>query len=152
MSKPSRRFDDLREGECRASPPFKLDEEAIRAFAEVFDPQDFHVDRAAAAASPFGGLIASGAHLLALWRRMDHAMNGDVAFICGMGLENVRFVAPARPDDTLTLTSRIVALRPSASRPASGIATMAYVMRNQRGEEVLSLTAVNLVHRARLPN
>jgi acyl dehydratase len=141
-----RRFDALVLGERRVSAPLVLGEADIRAFAEQFDPQWFHCDPQAARQSPFGGLIASGAHLIALWRRMDHGMNGDIAYQCGVALEHVAFRLAARPGDALVLHSEIVALRPSAS-PGRGVVTMAYRMDNQHAQAVLTLTAVNLVYR-----
>ncbi len=144
---PSRGFDDLMLGERRRSPAWELSEAAIRAFAADYDPQWFHLDPVAAAASPFGGIIASGAQLIALWRRLDHAMNGDIAYICGLGLEAVRFRAAARAGDRLILTSEIVGLRLSEKSVGRGVATIAYVMRNQDDVAILTLTAINLIQR-----
>lgn len=141
-----RRFDALMLGERRVSSPFLLTEEDMRGFAERFDPQWFHCDPQAAWQSAFGGLIASGAHLLALWRRMDHEMNGDIAYQCGVALEHVSFRLAARPGDRLVLHSEVTALRPS-STPDRGVVTMAYKMENQNGQEVMTLTAINLVYR-----
>jgi acyl dehydratase len=141
-----RRFDALEIGECRVSAPFLLSEDDIRAFAERFDPQWFHCDPQPAKQSAFGGLIASGAHLIAVWRRMDHMINGDIAYLCGIALEHVAFRLAARPGDALVLHSEILALRPS-STPGRGVVTMAYRMNNQHAEVVMTLTAVNLVYR-----
>ena len=142
-----RRFDDLVVGERRRSAALVMDEQAIIAFAREFDPQWFHVDPQAAQRSAFGGLIASGAHLIAVWRRMDHDLNGDIDYYCGVALEDVRFLLPVRPDDSLTLASEIVACRPSASDPGRGLVTQAYHMTNGAGGVVLQLRAVNLVYR-----
>jgi acyl dehydratase len=141
-----RRFDALRVGERRASLPYVLSEAEMIAFAESFDPQWFHTDPAAAGNSAFGGLIASGVHLLALWRRMDHEINGDIAYQCGVALEHVAFRLAARPQDQLVLHSEITALRPS-SAPGRGVVTMDYRMENQHRDKVLTLTAINLVYR-----
>lgn len=141
-----RRFDALELGEQRVSEPLRLGEEDIRAFATQFDPQWFHCDPQAAEASAFGGLIASGAHLIALWRRMDHGMNGDIAYQCGVALDHVAFRLAARPGDLLVLHSEIVSLRPS-STSGRGVVTMAYRMDNQLRQTVMTLTAVNLVYR-----
>lgn len=142
-----RRFDDLAVGERRTSAAWLLDEAAIIAFAREFDPQWFHVDPLAARGSAFGGLIASGAHLLALWRRMDHDLNGDIDYYCGVGMEDVRFRKAVRPGDCLFLESEIVACRPSASDTGRGLVKMAYRMTNATGEVVLDLIASNLVYR-----
>ncbi len=142
-----RRFDDLVVGERRKSAGLVLNEQAIIAFAREFDPQWFHVDPVAARQSAFGGLIASGAHLLALWRRMDHDLNGDIDYCCGVGMEHVRFCKAVRPGDRLTLESEIVECRPSASEAGRGLVRMQYRMTNGAGDVVLDLEAVNLVYR-----
>lgn len=142
-----RRFDDLAVGERRKSAALVLDQQAIIAFAREFDPQWFHVDPEAARGSVFGGLIASGAHLLALWRRMDHDLNGDIDYYCGVGMEDVRFRKAVRPGDCLFLESEIVECRPSASDAGRGLVKMAYRMTNAAGEVVLDLIANNLVYR-----
>lgn len=141
-----RRYDDLRQGETRLSTPFPITEADILAFARQFDPQWFHCDPGLAATSPFGGLIASGAHLLALWRRLDHYMNGDIAYQCGVALEQVRFRLAVRPGDLLVVASEIVGLRAS-SDVSRGVVTMDYVMTNQDAATVMTLRAVNLVYR-----
>ena len=147
MLRMMRRFDDLVVGEQRKSAGLILEEKAIIAFAEEFDPQWFHVDPLAAQRSAFGGLIASGAHLLALWRRTDHKLNGDIGYCCGVGLEHVRFRKAARPGDCLALESEIVEGRASASEAGRGLIRMLYRMTNGTGEIVLDLEAVNLVYR-----
>ena len=141
-----RGFRDLVLGERRRSSPFRLTGAMIAAFAAEYDPQWFHLDPHAAATSPFGGIIASGAQLIALWRRLDHEMNADIAYQCGVGLEAVRFQAAARADDELTLASEIIALRLSKSAGDRGVATMVYKMINQDEQLVLSLTAINLIY------
>jgi len=142
-----RRFDDLAVGERRKSAAWVLDEQAIIAFARQFDPQWFHIDPLAAKGSAFGGLIASGAHLLALWRRMDHDLNGDIDYYCGVGMENVRFRKAVRAGDSLTLESEIAECRASASDAGRGLVRMTYRMTNGAGEVVLDLEAINLVYR-----
>lgn len=141
-----RPYEDLVLGEIRYSPPKSISEEAIVTFAKQFDPQWFHVDPVKARKSIFGGLIASGAHLLALWRRMDHDMNGDIDYCCGLALEDIKFLKAVRADDVLILESRIVARRLSL-RKNCGLVTMAYQMANTTGEPVLTLSAINLVYR-----
>ncbi len=142
-----RHFGDLTIGEERISAAITLDEAEVIAFAEQYDPQYFHTDPAAACGSAFGGLIASGVHTIALWRRLDHAINGDIAFHCGLALEDVRFRRAVRPGDALRLSSKLVMLADSANIPASGVATLDYVMRNQDDVAALTLRSVSLVYR-----
>jgi acyl dehydratase len=118
-------FEELEVGEARASEAEALSASDIIAFAQRFDPQWFHADPDAAAASAFGGLVAAGTHALALWRRLDHAINGDIAWVCGVAWEDVRFLRALRPDEPVRATSRLLAKRPSASRPDRGVVDMA---------------------------
>jgi acyl dehydratase len=144
---PNRRFDDLVVGERRRSAPHVLTEQAIVSFARAFDPQWFHIDPQAAHQSAFGELIASGVHLLALWRKMDHEINGDIDYCCGVELDKVRFLRPARAGVSLSLESQITKHRPTESNPGRGLVTMDYRMVNEVGDVVLELCAVNLVYR-----
>ena len=121
----------------------------IVAFAECFDPRPQHVDPVAARDTTFGGLVASGAHVVALWTRLAfEALQASepIAIEAGLGSE-LRLVAPVRPDDVLGLRVEIVGLRASASRPASGILTARHEMSNQRGDLVFENQAVSLVAR-----
>ncbi len=142
-----RLFETLMLGERRRSAEWRLDDAQIVAFARQFDPQFFHVDPVAAKGSAFGTLIASGMHLLAITRTLDHAMNGDISYICGIAFEDVRFLAPGRPGDGLVLTSEIVALRPSAKHDDRGVVTHNYRLAKQGDEPVLAYRSISLVRR-----
>ena len=79
--RPPRKWEDIEVGETTRSSPVTVTEEAIVTFARQYDPQYFHSDPEAAKASAFGGLIASGIHTAALWRIMDHEVNGNIDFV-----------------------------------------------------------------------
>ncbi|MBA2933647.1 dehydratase [Sphingomonas sp. CGMCC 1.13654] len=143
-----RTYDMLELGERRHSDEWQLDESQIIAFGRQFDPQYFHVDPIAARASPFGMLIASGMHLLAIARALDHAMNGEIAYICGVAFEDVRFLRPGLPGDRLSLSSEIVMLRPSEKDAGRGIVGHDYLLMRDGGEPVLAYRSVSLVRRA----
>lgn len=142
-----RTFDMLILGETRHSTEWPLDEAQIVTFARQFDPQYFHVDPVAARSSPFGTLIASGMHLLAIARALDHAMNGSIAYICGVAFEDVRFLKPGLPGDRLTLSSELVALRPSGTDAGRGVVTHDYRLGRDGGEAVLAYRSISLVRR-----
>ena len=93
-------------------------------------------------------LIASGMHLLAISRALDHAMNGEIAYICGVGFENVRFLRAGLPDDRLSLSSEIVMLRPSEKDAGRGIVGHDCLLARDDGEPVLAYRSVSLVRRA----
>ena len=145
--RPSRYWEDLSIGETTQAGPMTVTEGDILTFASRYDPQWFHADAEAAKASLFGGLIASGIHTAALWRMLDHQANGDVAWVCGVQWDTVRWPRAVRPGDALTATSEVVSKRPSASRPGVGIAVLRHEMVNQEGAVVLSFTSTDLVYR-----
>jgi acyl dehydratase len=144
--RPPRKFEDLIVGEERVSAPCEVTREEIIDFARRYDPQWFHVDPSAATDSHFGEVVASGIHILALWRQMDHAMNGDIDFVCGVGWDEVRMRRAVRGGDRLTAWSRIAVLTPSDSGKPRGTAITDYAVRNQHGEDVITFRSINLVY------
>jgi len=144
--RPSRKFEDLVVGETRQSHAVTVTEGEITDFARRYDPQWFHVDPQAARGSHFGEVVASGVHVLAIWRRLDHAINSDIDFVCGIGFDDFRLKTALRADDTVHALSRIVALTPSTSGKPRGTATTYYELRNQRGEVVVQFNSINLVY------
>jgi len=145
-----RYYEDLIEGERRSSGTRTVSEDELVAFARQYDPQWFHTDREAARGSAFGGLIASGIFTMALWRQLDHEIAHDIAWICGVAWDEVRFPAAVRPGDTLRAHATCLAKRPSAKQPDRGVVTYQYVLENQRGETVFSCRSTNLI-RCRTP-
>lgn len=132
-----RYWDDLVEGEqldCRTI-QFTLHE--IIDFARKYDPQVFHIDERAAAASRFGGIIASSLQTLSACTRVLVDAQGDMAILSGLGIEEVQLPNPVRPDDLLTLEARWVNLRRSLSKPDRGLATIRFKAVNQYGEIVI---------------
>ncbi len=115
-------------------------------FARAYDPQWFHVDAEAARGSVFEGLIASGIHVLAIWRQLDHEINSDIDFVCGIGFDELRIEAALRPGDTVHATSRIVSLEASHSGKPRGTARTYYELRNQNDAVVVRFESINLVH------
>jgi acyl dehydratase len=140
-------FDDLRVGQRFRSGTHRIDEEQIRAFAEQFDPQPFHLDAEAAKATLFTGLAASGWHTAAITMRLLVESGLPIAGgIIGAGGE-ITWPKPTRPGDVLQVESEIIELRPSRSRPDRGTATIRSETRNQLGDVVQVLTAKLVVPR-----
>ena len=92
-----RYYDDLVVGERRESHAETVELEALLAFARTYDPQYFHADPVAARNSLFGEVIASGIYTMALWRKLDHEISGDIAWICGVAWEDVKWPVPCVP-------------------------------------------------------
>lgn len=143
---PHRSFEDLQVGEYRCSREKQVTEEEILAFARAYDPQWFHADAELARQSVFGNVVASGIHVLAMWRQLDHEINSDIDFVCGIGWDELRLKKAVRPGDTIHVTSEIVALTPSATRQDRGTALTRYAVINQNGEEAVTFTSINLVY------
>lgn len=145
--RPPRKFEDLVVGETRESGWHQVSEREIVEFARQYDPQWFHADPEAAKESTFGEVIASGVQLLAIWRQLDHGINSDIDFVCGVGFDDYRMKTALRAGDRVKVRSEILELKPSSTRDDRGTAITAYAMVNERGETILSFKSINLVHR-----
>ncbi|HKY81243.1 MAG TPA: MaoC/PaaZ C-terminal domain-containing protein [Sphingobium sp.] len=141
-----RYYEDILVNEKRMSHRYIVTESEIIAFAREFDPQWFHTEPLRAKDSMFGGLVASGCHVLSLWRKMDHSMNGDIQYCCGVGLDDIKFRMAVHPGDALTLESEVVEKRLSKSDHRFGLVKMIYKMRRDESV-IMTLAAVNLVYR-----
>lgn len=143
-----RYFDDFAVGERFRSRGVSLTESQILDFALKYDPQPFHLDREAAAQSPYGGLIASGFQTLALGFRMIFQENIFTACSLGSpGIDELRWLLPVRPDDTLTTEIAVRETRPSKSKPDRGTVVFDYRIENQRGEAVMTFRTIKILRR-----
>ena len=144
-SRPIFYLDDLRVGQTFETGTYVMDEARIKAFAAEFDPQPFHLDEAAAKASVFRGLAASGWHTAAATMRM--IVDGKFKLAggsIGLGGE-IAWPMPTRPGDTLRVRTEVVEIVPSKSKPNQGIVKIRNVTVNQKGEEVQVFTAKLMV-------
>lgn len=129
-------LEDLSVGQKFTSGTFRVDAAQIKAFAEQFDPQPFHLDEEAAKDSLFGGLAASGWHTAAITMRLLHDGGAPIAGgVIGAG-GDIEWPNPTRPGDVLTVESEVVEVRPSKSRPDRGMAVLRAETRNQHGQLV----------------
>ena len=146
----ARFLDDFRVGEKFVSDGITITESEIIRFALQYDPQSFHLDVTAAEKSPYGGLIASGFHTLSLCFRMFIQQGVIAASSIGSpGIDEVRWLAPVRPGDTLRTETEVLEVKPSSSRPDRGILRMKYVGVNQSGAPVISFILNHLLLRRR---
>jgi acyl dehydratase len=141
-----RYFEDYALGSMYECGTFDIDQASIIAFAKEFDPQPFHVDPAAAAAGPFGGLIASGWHTAALTMRLlvENYLSAE-ASLGGAGADEIRWPYPVRPGDTLRVRATVVESRKSLSRRDRGIVKTLAETVNQDGRTVMRCTAINFL-------
>lgn len=138
-------FEDLDVGLCWDTDAHTVTEVELRAFASAYDPQSLHLDADRARQGPFGGLIASGFHTLALawslwvrlgiWGEQSHG---------GIGLDELRWWRPVRPGDTLRGRVGVID-RAAAARRGRGRVVLEHTVTNQRGETVLTFRTLCLV-------
>jgi acyl dehydratase len=141
-----RYLEDLKVGDRFESEPYEVTESAIMQFAREFDPQPFHLDRAAAKKSVFAGLVASGWHTAAITMRLLVTSDLNLAGgAIGLGVDELRFPRPVRPGDILRLELEIVDVRESQSKRDRGTAKIRYATRNQKNEIVFTQTATVIV-------
>ncbi|MEM9781976.1 MAG: MaoC family dehydratase [Pseudomonadota bacterium] len=141
-------FEDFEVGQTFRTGAARLDEPAIIAFAERYDWQPFHTDADAARASPFGGLIASGFQtLLTAFGLTLKAGLWDGTGLGSPGIDSLRWLAPVRPGDTLSVTIEVIATRASRSRPNLGVVTLGNTITRADGEAVMSYELLVMVAR-----
>ena len=140
-------LDDLHVGQRFVSGTHAIDADQIKAFAREFDPQPFHLDEDVAKDAFFGGLAASGWHVAAVTMKLLVTGGAPIAGgIVGAGGE-IAWPKPTRPGYVLQVTSEVMEITPSRSRPNRGIATLKSETRNQKGDVVYVLTAKLVVPR-----
>jgi acyl dehydratase len=141
-------LEDFKAGQTFSSDVASVDAAAIKRFAAEFDPQQFHLDEGLAKASFFRGLAASGWHTAALTMQLlvtsDFRPAGGVV---GASVDELRWLAPVRPGDTLRLESELIEVRLSTSRPTQGTVKLKATTYNQRNEAVQVLVANLIVPR-----
>jgi acyl dehydratase len=144
----NRYFEDYVEGNIYRFGSIAVDEEEVIAFAKRFDPQSFHTDPDAARLTPFGGLIASGWHTAGLTMRLyvEHYLT-HVASLASPGLDELRWLKPVRPGDSLSVRVTILKATPSRSKPDRGAVTSFVEVFNQADELVMTFRCVNIIAR-----
>lgn len=144
-------FEDFEVGTAREAGSRTITREEILEFARKFDPQPFHVDEEAARRSPFGGLIASGWHTAALCHSIlvEEFLRDGSGSLGSPGVDELRWLKPVRPGDTLTVRTEVLAVTPSRSKPG-GLVKLRYVMWNQNGEDVMTMIANGFFRRREL--
>jgi acyl dehydratase len=143
-----RYLDDYVEGDMHELGTFTVEQDELLAFARQYDPQNFHTDPVAAERTIFRGLIASGWHTAGLMMRLyAREYLTHVASLASPGLDELRWPAPVRPGDVLSVRVTVQSARVSKSKPDRGIVTSFVEVTNQRGETVMTLKPVNIIAR-----
>jgi acyl dehydratase len=145
---PLRYFEDFRPGEVVELGSRTLDAAAIVAFAREYDPQPFHTDPEAARSSIYGGLIASGWQTVGIYMRLlVEGCLKDTVSLGSAGVDEIRWLVPVRPGDTLSARFTVLEARPSRSRPDRGTIVSRGEVTNQKGEVVMTMHGTGLFGR-----
>lgn len=135
-------WEDFEEGQVFELGSRLVTADEIVEYARAWDPQPFHVDDEAARASVFGGLIASGWHTASLWMRLYvDSLLGSTSSQGSPGVEELRWLAPVRPGDTLTGRLTVLETSPSERNPGRGTVRIRGEMVNQDRVTILSMVS-----------
>jgi acyl dehydratase len=144
-------FEDLHPGMTfNSSRSYKVTAEEIMEFGNRYDPQPFHIDLAAGESSFFKGLAASGWLTAAIVMRLRVESMHIAGGMIGAGVEEIRWMAPVRPGDSLRTEAEILNVRHSRSRPEYGVVRSRTMVFNQRDELVMR-SVVNFLAPLRSP-
>ncbi len=140
-------FEDIVPGTSSAFGSYRVTRDEVIEFATKYDPQPFHLEDAAAAQTHFGRLSASGWHTAAMAMRMlvDNLMGSDQAGLGSPGLDELRWLKPVYPGDTLRVETEVLDTRLSRSRPEMGSYRSAIRVYNQNAIAVMTMTSIGLV-------
>jgi len=141
-----RYFEDYVEGDVHRFGTIAVEADEMIAFAKRFDPQTMHTDPEAAKHTAFRGLIASGWHTGGLVMRLyvEHYLT-HVASLASPGLDELRWLKPVRPGDTLSVRVTVLKTAPSKSKPDRGAVTSFVEAINQAGDIVMTFKGVNII-------
>lgn len=143
-SQPSIFWEDIIDTGTTVLGTISVSKDEMIEYAKRYDPHDFHVDEAAAGATIYGGLIASGFHVCSLVTRvMCDSFLLDSANIGSPGIDELRWPKPVRPGDVLTIKRTLLESRPT-SKPDRGLLRFLISAKNQHGETVMTMRVVNI--------
>ena len=143
-------FEDMNIGDLVPFGSVTLDRDTLIAFARDYDPQPFHLSDEGAATTHFGSLAASGWQVTALFMKMFVAEmqkhpDAQAASLGAIGIDELRWLRPVRPGDTLRGTSEIIEKKASRSRPEMGIIKSQVTLFNQADEPVMTMIPITMV-------
>lgn len=140
-------YEDIEIGTVQSFGAYRVTREEVIEFASKYDPQPFHLDDEAAAKTHFGKLSASGWHTGSMAMRMivDNFKKHEQAGLGSPGIDNLRWIKPVFPGDTLRCESQIISKRRSESRPEMGITIGQLTVFNQHDEPVMTMESTGLI-------
>jgi acyl dehydratase len=142
-------FEDLEVGAETYFGSYEVTREEVLEFARKYDPQPFHLSDEAAAKTYFGRLAASGWHTCAMTMAVlvRHLSKERQAGLGSPGVDELRWLKPVYPGDTLHVRGKIVEKTPSRSKPDLGSFRTQTTVSNQDDEPVLRFTSIVLIRR-----
>lgn len=142
-------FEDLEVGRETEFGSVEVTREEVLTFARRYDPQPFHLSDEAAARTHFGRIAASGWHTCAMTMGVivEHMKRHPQAGLGSPGVDELRWLKPVYPGDTLTVRGTIVEKTPSRSKPDLGSFRTQTEVSNQHGEPVMRMTSIVLIRR-----
>ncbi|WP_454720634.1 MULTISPECIES: MaoC family dehydratase [Cupriavidus] len=145
---PSLYFEDFTVGSKRDLGSHLVTEEEILAFARQYDPQPFHIDKAAAQNSIYKGLISSGWMTCSIMMRLlVDSMTSKAASMGSPGVDEIRWLKPVYAGDTLSVALVVLDARASTSKPDRGVIHTQWEATNQRGELVCTVKGMGMYGR-----
>lgn len=146
-------FEDLEIGRETRFGSYEVTREEVLDFARKYDPQPFHLSDEAAAKTHFGRLAASGWHTCAMAMAViaRAVVAEEQAGLGSPGIDELRWLKPVYPGDTLTVVGRIIDKTPSRSRPDIGSFRTETIVTNQHEEPVMRMTSIVLIRRRPAP-
>lgn len=140
-------YEDIQVGAKDAFGHYAVTREEVIDFARKFDPQPFHLDDGAAAKTHFGRLSASGWHTCAMTMAMlvENMKDNQQAGLGSPGIDNLRWMKPVYPGDTLRCETEVLEKRRSKSRPGIGLFKSRLAVFNQNGEAVMEMVSNGLI-------
>jgi len=139
-------FEDLNIGTKILIGPISVSEKEIIEFAKKFDPQPFHVDIEKAKDSLFGNLCASGWHTCSLYMRMLYdGLLINLASLGSPGMNEIRWIKPLFPDETINGELTIISKTPSKSKPSIGSMVIDSKVFNSKKELIMTMQSISIV-------
>lgn len=142
-------FEDLVVGAERVFGTYEVTREEVIEFARKYDPQPFHLSDEAAAKTHFGRIAASGWHTAAMTMAViaRAVVDEEQAGLGSPGIDELRWLKPVYPGDTLTVSGKVIDKTPSRSKPGIGSFRTQTKVTNQHGEPVMTFTSIVLMRR-----
>ena len=140
-------FEDFNPGDIATFGEYELTKDEIIEFAKKWDPQPFHINEEDAKKSVFEGITASGCQVVSISVLLIMKRDIKVKVLAGLGWDEVRFPAPVRPGDVLSLRHECLEAIDSKSKPDRGIVRNRLTLLNQKDEPVLTYIDTIMVAR-----